>query len=105
MNGAKIHSRSPKRYSLKASPVGPEPGFLLSGSTSNAPPPSATRGGSGTEGDLRRCGMSERDAEHEHHHPGPVSPSVFLHIPPLCPASVERISICLIQGCIGVRLA
>src|SRR5262249_35342848 len=49
MNGATIHSRSPKRYSLKASPVAPAPGFLVSGNTSNAPPLSATRSGSSGE--------------------------------------------------------
>src|SRR5271163_2800029 len=46
MKGATIHSTSPKRYSLSTIPVVPSPGFLLSGRTSNAPPPSATRGGS-----------------------------------------------------------
>jgi hypothetical protein len=48
-NGVTIHNRSPRRYSLNANPVTPEPGFLLSGSTSNAPPPSATHGGSAGE--------------------------------------------------------
>src|ERR1700756_2103124 len=46
MNGATIHSTSPKRYSPSTNPVLPAPDFLASGSTSNAPLPSATRGGS-----------------------------------------------------------
>src|ERR1700745_3158477 len=49
MNGATIHSTSPKRYSPSAKPVAPLPCLPLLGSTSKAPPPIAMRGGSAGE--------------------------------------------------------
>src|SRR6516165_9494933 len=90
MNGATIHSTSPKRYSLNTNPVAPEPGFLSFGRTSNAPPPSATRGGSAGEPKVT-CAVAGSTK------PIPSTKSVtilarlatfYSHSPPLCRALV-----------------